>query len=196
MLTPTTRKKPEDVIKKAVVEYLKWAYADSGLKVPPGSNRQAVDHLLNAGSSLPLLVIETGPKTTDAEILQNNALNKLGELGEKWRRALWREENNAYLMPLPTLYTIVATNNTVAFAAYDIDACDGDGEPVEPFLRHIHMFDFRYRGQDVWNALDIAMLIIHVRNERCSLTDTIQESLGISESQYMSGDEEMIDPDA
>lgn len=189
----TTQKSPETVFKKSVTEYLKWAYADANLKITSGSTRESIDSVLGGVSSLPLLVIETGSKTVDAATLQNNALKKLIALGEKWKRALRQEDSgdNDHVAPLPTLYVIVATFNTVGLGAYDIDVCDDDGEPLEPFLRVIKTFDFVHRGHDVWNALDIALMVVHARNEMCYLRDTIQATLGETEGD----DDEEYDPD-
>ncbi|KAF2102871.1 hypothetical protein NA57DRAFT_71856 [Rhizodiscina lignyota] len=179
-LNVSARRTPEDIIKKTVKTYMKWAYDDANLKTTGGS------------SLPPLMVMVTGSKNVAATTLQERALEKLIGLGEKWKQALRGSPDGDMIAPLPTLYAMVATHNTVGLAAYDVDVRDEDGTPLDPFLRIVTLFNFRDKGHDVWNALRLAMVVVHVRNELCVLRDAVREKVGVEEE-----DEGVVeDPDA
>lgn len=172
-------KSPEAVTKKAVAEYIKWAYADAKLNVASPNSRKSLDSALAAGKSLPLLINEAGPRTMSGAELQASALDKLVKLGEQWKASLLEPATGEYITELPTLYAVISTYTVFGFVAYDIDFVRDDGELEEPFLRTIAVFDFSQKGYDVWNSLAVALLGIHVRNEMVDIRKDIQAVKGM-----------------
>lgn len=62
-----------------------------------------------------------------------------------------------YTHDLPILYGIVIKYTVVTFVTYDV------AMPQRP-LRYLAQFDFAQRGQDVWNCLAAAILVVRARN--------------------------------
>lgn len=62
-----------------------------------------------------------------------------------------------YSHDLPILYGIVIKYSVVTFVTYDV------AMPKRP-LRYLAQFDFAQRGQDVWNCLAVAILVVRARN--------------------------------
>lgn len=62
-----------------------------------------------------------------------------------------------YTHDLPILYGIVIKYTVVTFVTYDA------AMPQRP-LRYLAQFNFAQRGQDVWNCLAAAIIVVRARN--------------------------------
>ena len=87
-----------------------------------------------------------------------------------------------YTHPLPTLYGIIISHTVVAVVAYDPNSTasysslspaspsftslpnDPSSSLIPPCLRTISFFDLGDGSYDVWNALALAIVIVHCRN--------------------------------
>ena len=58
--------------------------------------------------------------------------------------------------PLPTLYGIVIARTIMAFVTYDAAL-------EESNVRNLALFNWRDQGQDVWNALAVALMVVQAR---------------------------------
>ena len=121
------------------------------------------DGYLEKKSYIPVTAIACAkPQETTASLV-GRITDQLQDLGRRYRDE-WRhpdcDEGDAeqkYIRPLPTLYGFVIKSCVVA-----IITCDASipGKPVRTMLTT----DWTIVGQDVWNAIAIALAFIRQRN--------------------------------
>ena len=58
--------------------------------------------------------------------------------------------------PLPTLYGVVIARTIMAFVTYDAAL-------IESNVRNLALFNWRDQGQDVWNTLAVALMVVQAR---------------------------------
>lgn len=75
-----------------------------------------------------------------------------------------RNESPVFERDLPTLYGIVIKYSVLAFVTYDVANPDRE-------VKSLALFDFQHHGQDVWNALSIAILMVRARDYLMRLRD-------------------------
>ncbi|KAK2792700.1 hypothetical protein FQN52_002761 [Onygenales sp. PD_12] len=161
------RLRPEPVIYRTINAYIKWALKDSGLL-----------HLANAIPVHAIYSLKKGESTRQAVQTLNH---RLVSLGNRYRDA-WRlmpsietsihENDNHQSEPhieyasrsFPVLTGFLICGPIVALLTLDSDP------EVHPVLdpenssgKFISQFDFAEFGQDVWNALAIAIAIVGMR---------------------------------
>ncbi|KAI8942575.1 hypothetical protein NX059_000633 [Plenodomus lindquistii] len=147
-------------IGRAVEKFTRWAMKDGGVH--------------SIWSQLPLFETVTFGRNVAPAVGEREMLRKLGRLHETWSQSLYGE--TASLMSptgpeVPTLYGVTASHTVMAFASY-IPPTEEDDTPQ---LRLIAMFDFGKEGYDVWNALAIAIFVIHCRNRMLQLRDCLPQ---------------------
>lgn len=161
------KRTPELQIGKAVKAYTKWAMKDG-----------KVDHLW---AQLPLFKTITFSRRIHPSIGEEKMLQKLGRLHELWHNALEKCENDRGGEPVvaevPTLYGITASHTVVAFVSY----APATKERGQPHLRLLAMFDYGKEGYDVWNALAMAIFILHCRNRLMQMSECLSEPETFSE---------------
>ncbi|KAF2816255.1 uncharacterized protein BDZ99DRAFT_458136 [Mytilinidion resinicola] len=180
IISKAAQRTPEDIIRRGVWSYLKWATTDG-----------KVDGAWN----LPILAFESGPKNMPTAKLHSNMLARLSYMGSQFkdafriRSSVERDEDGAesveppseeeFTCKLPTLYGVIVSHTVMAFVCYDILA-------LWPSLRMVAIFDYGQDDYDVWNSLAVAILVIHCRNKMMELAPML--------STFSSGTES--DPDA
>lgn len=83
-----------------------------------------------------------------------------------------RNESPVFERDLPTLYGIVIKYSVLAFVTYDVANPDRE-------VKSLALFDFQHHGQDVWNALSIAILMVRARDYLMRLRDEGGLGLGL-----------------
>lgn len=137
-----------------------------------------VEHLW---SQLPMFQSITFSRKIHPSVSEEIMLQKLGRLHEIWHDALQidgAEQHGEHVVAeVPTLYGITASHTVLAFVSYGPATKGRD----QPHLRLIAMYDYGKEGYDVWNALSIAIFIIHCRNRMMQLRECLPEPEILSE---------------
>ena len=132
---------PAKILRKSVASYEKWCYRDSGL------DRASYIPILSVGST-------TGLFESVGEVVDRLTLS-LRELAARHRAAA---KNDPEAMDdLPVLFGIIIADTVTAFVSYDPHEVEGEA-------RNVAVLNWKDDGQDIWNGLAIAILIITVRN--------------------------------
>ncbi|KAH7130474.1 hypothetical protein B0J11DRAFT_483071 [Dendryphion nanum] len=162
---------PEWHIRRAVIEYDRWAIKDGRVQ----------------NINLSLFEVLSADKGIRTEVMERNMRRRLEKSAAAWKKALRVREDQTYdvaegpsesnIPKVPTLYGILVSHTIMAFISYDTATPDAP-------LRTIAIFDFGLEGFDVWNALAIAIFVIHCRNRMIELQDFlpyIEETAEISD---------------
>ncbi|USP76023.1 hypothetical protein yc1106_03297 [Curvularia clavata] len=161
------KRTPEFHIGKAVKAYMKWAMKDGKVG--------------RLWSQLPLFHTTTFSRLVHPSVSEEKMIEKLGRLHELWHDALQIDETERHketiVAEVPTLYGITASHTVVAFVSYAPPTKEGE----QPHLRLIAMYDYGKEGYDVWNALSIAIFILHCRNRMMQLRECLSEPEVLSE---------------
>lgn len=129
-------------------------------------------------ATLPLFEVATVSKDVSSTVLETKTLTKLGRLYELWKSTLTsRAATQSFtslspnMLEVPTLYAVSASHTIMAFVRY----LPATKENRAPGLGLIAMFDFGKEGFDVWNALAVAIFVVHCRNRMMQLKEHLPE---------------------
>ncbi|OBT68560.1 hypothetical protein VE03_01751 [Pseudogymnoascus sp. 23342-1-I1] len=148
----------EEVIKKEIENYIKWAEFDGGY--------QNKDYI-------PITTIVASSPGQDIDSLSKAMTDSLESLAAKHRDDLLFEGSDGgapggaptlYARVPPLLYGVVIAGAKVIFITFD--AAKDDSKP-----RTIAHFDFDQDSMDVWNGFAVAILVISVRNYMMTIRD-------------------------
>ncbi|TKX21880.1 putative DNA binding protein 10 [Elsinoe australis] len=144
-------KRPEGLAVKAVEKYTSWAGRDAGLVSE------------EKGGCPGMLVVTSGTKEVDVSLLQRDLAGRMEEREREWRAWLGGRGE------VPCLYGVVVSHTMVAFVGYEPgeERTVGREEKLQAIMQGmstIGMFDSGVKGLDVWNALAVALLVVHVRD--------------------------------
>ena len=144
---------PQGYLRKEIEAYIKWAMDDADL-----SKRL---------KELPNIKIITSKPGTDSITVAHKAVKELGILAGKWRNSLRNLDEEP-----PSLYGIILNGEKTAVVAY-VPEGTGEYEAGDPAnqLRLLWAGDLANWREDVWNAIVIAILVNHARNELVDLVD-------------------------
>lgn len=146
------------------------------------------------GQDLPLLAFDANPSGVSIDAMEVRIQKKLEALAERWTSLLrvpgsgeatttqpaevsfdnasvvppTEIDKSQYIMPPPTLYGIVTSGATCALVFYNIQRPG----PVLPCA----IFNFTQRTHDFWNAMAIAIFVIHVRDIMWDLRNDLKEA--------------------
>jgi hypothetical protein len=166
-------RRAEAMVVKYCEDYMKFIHKDCKLWIP-----------IKKKKMWSLICYAPGDEKTPTEKLEELILVRLrkraGQVLELLRvepRAnerdpsdLFYHDGSAYLVEPPTLYGIVAKEAVIALVAY---------EPLSPrdALRTIAFFHMSKPKYDVWNALALAIVMMHCRNHLLKIKQAIPEDL-------------------
>ncbi|KAF2838940.1 hypothetical protein M501DRAFT_1004790 [Patellaria atrata CBS 101060] len=186
IINHSSTRQPEDVLGKAIEDYIKWSHEDAKL---------------NASNCIPLLSVVTGSKDTSTKDLQNTLIDALEVTADRYREAFVihssvedvstineiSSEIDApeFTQPIPTLYGAIMTHTMMGLLAYD---SPGHGEA--PQLRTVGIFDWGKEDYDFWNALALAIFVVHCRDRAIELKEVLDNLEGEL------GSDDSDDPDA
>ncbi|KAF4555600.1 Hypothetical protein D9617_2g055620 [Elsinoe fawcettii] len=144
-------KAPESALAKNIEKYILWAIKDAGL-------------MQNGQLRCPeLLIAAAAGKDTGVDMLQHILAEKMDHAEGQWRA--WLGDG----MPLPCFYGLAVSHSMVVIAIYESDGQVVQEkrqrlEKIKDGMQSLGMFDFSDKGLDVWNALAVALLAVHVRD--------------------------------
>jgi hypothetical protein len=149
---------PEGLIVKELRAYMAWADWDS----------------INQFPHYPFVEIYAGTRDEDVNAMQDTLLLRLSQLHQRWKNAPTDAHAPKRPPPFlgerrrddddepPPLYGILVSHTLIGLVAFMPGAEDSDSIG---YLRTVGVFDFNVVGYDVWTALALALLVVHVRNE-------------------------------
>ncbi|KIW01834.1 uncharacterized protein PV09_06685 [Verruconis gallopava] len=164
-------RRAEAMVVKYCEDYMKFIHKDCKLWIP-----------IKKKKLWSLICYAPGDPEKSADELEELALKRLRKRKEKVLDLLrvadtsrrdsdffWHD-GSAYLVEPPTLYGVVAKQTVVALVAY---------EPLSPrdALRTIAFFHMSKPKYDVWNALALAIVMIHCRDHLLKIKKAIPENL-------------------
>jgi hypothetical protein len=162
----------EEVIKKEIENYIKWAEFDGGYQ-----NKKYI----------PITAIVASTPGQDVGSISKTMTDQLEALAAQHRKHLLVEGSNKgtassalmlYTRTPPLLYGVVIAGAKIVFITFD--AAKDDSKP-----RTIAHFDFDHETMDVWNGFAVAIMVISVRNYMISIREDLDDD-----------DTESSDPDA
>ena len=163
-MTRAPKRKPQWHIERALNKYTHWAMKDGG-----------VDQIW---ATFPLFEIATVSRDVSSTVLETKTLTKLGRLHNLWKSTLGScaatqpfTSSSSNVIEVPTLYAVSASHTIMAFVRY----LPPTKENRAPGLGLIAMFDFGKEGFDVWNALAVAIFVVHCRNRMMQLKEYLPE---------------------
>ncbi|KAL4987727.1 hypothetical protein BDW68DRAFT_187826 [Aspergillus falconensis] len=142
-------KDPEALIKQTINRYIRWALYDVNLEI----NR----------ASMPIHVLHAQKKNESVQAALERLNRRLKKLALRHRKALAASgvsNNNE----LPLLIGFLICGPVVALMTFDLNLMKGGLEDDEIDGKFFSQFDFSERGQDVWNSLSIAIVVMHIRS--------------------------------
>ena len=172
---------PAPILARLAKKYITWSIKDVGL---------------NEKRITPLVAVMAAPHSEAIQKTVTRMTSELQALAATWR-AVWadaqqeadgrndtkvngtsagikrkREDTETLALdaqtsteePLPTLYGIVIARTIMAFVTYDAALEDSN-------VRNLALFNWRDPGQDVWNILAVALMIVQARETLVWLND-------------------------
>ncbi|OBT75370.1 hypothetical protein VF21_04652 [Pseudogymnoascus sp. 05NY08] len=152
----------EEVIKKEIENYIKWAEFDGGY--------QNKDYI-------PIIAIVASTPGQDIDSISKAMTDSLESLATEHREDLLLEGSDGgtpggaptlYARTPPLLYGIVIAGAKVIFITFD--AAKDDSKP-----RTIAHFDFDQATMDVWNGFAVAILVVSVRNYMMTIREHFED---------------------
>ncbi|KAF2143734.1 uncharacterized protein K452DRAFT_357358 [Aplosporella prunicola CBS 121167] len=174
VLSPPSRS-PEELIRREIERYSRWAFADGGV---------------SSDSIIPVLAMISGAESVSPDILETRIKAHLASLCAEWRAALHvvngedghDTSEQLFTAPPPEVYGVVVWGTKAGFIIY----ADGGKEPRTEVIA---TFDFGVAEYDVWTSLAIAILVVHCRKVLLKMKGV----MGVVESVEKTGED---DPDA
>ncbi|KAF2149038.1 hypothetical protein K461DRAFT_56646 [Myriangium duriaei CBS 260.36] len=144
-----TGSRPEEGAVKVLSRYLTWAYKDGGVQ----------------RARPPMVAFYAGHERESNEDLQRGIAERMGTAVGHWRRYLADTEEGRVGMPV--VYGVVVCEAVVAVTCFDPMDVEGEirgAAEVERYMKALVVLDLSAPGLDVWNALALALVIVHVRD--------------------------------
>ncbi|KAJ5488954.1 hypothetical protein N7539_003844 [Penicillium diatomitis] len=168
--------RPQDVARKAIKKYLRWAIADAGLT-----------ETRETKSAYAVTTQRPGEKTLS---VVQRATEKMEYLGREHQRMFANVENPYW----PTLIGFCICGPIVVILSVDTDPSSPIWEPErDSHVKYMGQFDMSKDSQDVWNALAVAIAVIHIRRTMIRLATRYPDVVGVAHPP--TGKEEIIDED-
>lgn len=155
------------MIKQTIKKYIRWALFDVNLEISRGSLPIHVIHAQNKHETV-----------RDALERLNKRLKKLALRHQKALRgspgrmigAFEEPETDETGAEIPLLIGFLICGPVVALMTFDMGLMKGDFEDEGIDGKFFSQFDFSERGQDVWNSLSLAIVVMHIRNTMVRLS--------------------------
>ena len=184
--------RPECTIGRQINTYIKWALTDANIH--------------NRPNSIPLYAVYAMRGSQNSRTALNILNHRLVTLANRYREA-WRVRpsvegvsepttggattpTECYLhRKFPVITGFLICGPMVAILTLDSSPVSNPDIPPDTAGKFISRFDFGQEGQDVWNALAVAICVIRVRKNMLELIEdfpddpmwTIEEKLDLSD---------------
>jgi hypothetical protein len=169
-------RRAEAMVVKYCEDYMKFIHRDCKLWIPikkkkmwslicyaPGDEKTSTDKLEE------MILVRLRKRASKVlDLLRVDAREPA--IGKRDKSEFFWHEGTGYLCEPPTLYGIVAKEAVIALVAY---------EPLSPrdALRTLAFFHMSKAKYDVWNALALAIVMVHCRNHLLKIKKLIPEDL-------------------
>ncbi|KAF3385217.1 hypothetical protein F1880_002627 [Penicillium rolfsii] len=170
---------PEEVIKKAIRRYLRWAITDAGVKKTP---RTAAIHTI-----VTQRVEEDGNKEEPLHVVQR-VLKRLKWLADK-HKDMYLGTKDPYW---PTLVGFCLCGPIVTILSMDTDprSATWKEENLGCHAKYMGQFDMSEDDQDVWNSLALSIAVLHIRRTMTRLADHYPYMDGVAQRRRPGDDTE------
>jgi hypothetical protein len=147
--------RPQDVVKKAIRRYLRWAMSDAGLK----KKRK---------TTTVYKIVVQGQKESTLQVVQR-VIARLERLAKK-HQDMYNGTKDPYW---PTLVAFCLCGPIVTILSVDTDPGSATWGEENPYYhaKYMGQFDMSEDDQDVWNSLALAIAVIHIRRTMTRLAD-------------------------
>ncbi|KAL4975371.1 hypothetical protein BDW66DRAFT_152013 [Aspergillus desertorum] len=142
-------KNPETLIKQTINRYIRWALYDVNLEI---------NH-----ASMPIHVLHAQKKNESVRDALERHNWRLKKLALRHRKAL-AASGDSISNELPLLIGFLICGPVVALMTLDLKLMKDTPEDDDIDGKFFSQFDLSERGQDVWNSLSIAIVVMHIRN--------------------------------
>ncbi|KAL4748406.1 hypothetical protein BDW72DRAFT_214837 [Aspergillus terricola var. indicus] len=147
-------KDPETLIKQTISRYIRWALYDVNLEI----NR----------ASMPIHVLHAQKKNESVRDALERLNRRLKKLALRHRKPL-ASSDDSNNKKLPLLIGFLICGPVVALMTLDLNLIKCTREDDETSGKFFSQFDFSEKGQDVWNSLSIAIVVMHIRSSMVRL---------------------------
>ncbi|CEJ58580.1 hypothetical protein PMG11_07233 [Penicillium brasilianum] len=157
--------RPQDVVKRAIRRYLRWAMTDAGLKK-------------KCKTTAVYKIVVQGQKESTLQVVQR-VIARLERLAKK-HQDMYNGTKDPYW---PTLVAFCLCGPIVTILSVDTDP--GSATWVEEnsnyHAKYMGQFDMSEDDQDVWNSLALAIAVIHIRRTMARLADQYPNKDGVAQ---------------
>ncbi|KAL4968805.1 uncharacterized protein BDV14DRAFT_166778 [Aspergillus stella-maris] len=150
-------KRPENIIKQTIVRYIRWALFDVNLEIGP--------------NSAPIHLIYAQRKHETVRHALERLNKRLKRLALKHQKTMAEAFGSSATTETPLLNGFLICGPVVAIMTFDVGLLQGTPEDEEIDGKFFSQFDFSERGQDLWNSLALAIVIMHIRNTMVQLSE-------------------------
>lgn len=157
--------RPQDVVKKAIRRYLRWAITDAGLKK---KRKTAAVHK----------IVVQGREENTLQVVQR-VIARLERLAKKHQDMYSRTKDPYW----PTLVAFCLCGPIVTILSVDTDPESATWEEGNSnyHAKYMGQFDMSEDDQDVWNSLALAIAVIHIRRTMTRLADQYPDMDGVAQ---------------
>lgn len=161
---------PQEVIKKAIRKYLRWAVTDADVKIKP---KTAAVHTIVTQK-----LLENGKKEEIIKVVKR-VLERLKELALEQKK-MYEGTPDPYW---PTLVGFCLCGPIVTILSLDTDPGSATWKEVNIgcHAKYMGQFDMSEDDQDVWNSLALAIAVIHIRRTMTRLADHYPSMDGVAQ---------------
>lgn len=170
---------PQEVIKKAIRRYLRWAVTDAGVKKTP---KTKVVHTI-----VTQRLLENRKKEETINVVKR-VLKRLKKLAEE-QQEMYQVTPDPYW---PTLVGFCLCGPIVTILSMDTDpdSATWKEDNIGCHAKYMGQFDMSEDDQDVWNSLALAIAVIHIRRTMTRLADHYPHLDGVAQRQRLGDDTE------
>ncbi|KAL4956072.1 hypothetical protein BDW69DRAFT_159399 [Aspergillus filifer] len=136
---------------------MRWALFDVNLELGPNST--------------PIHIIHAQRKHETVRHALERLNKRLKRLALKHQKTMAEAFGSSTTTETPLLIGFLICGPVVAIMTLDVGLLKGAPEDEEIDGKFFSQFDFSERGQDLWNSLALAIVIMHVRNTMVQLSE-------------------------
>jgi len=159
-------KAPEGIIKKTIDGYMNFVMRDANVEFLQNKQQDESEEVEMMSGKIPnITTIVTGDKSVDPAELQVKLARKMSDLLDLWDKY---SSISGLEIDRPTIYGVVVSHSLMAFVTFTpTSILSSQMEKVDVIMsemKTVGMFDLGVEGLDVWNALAVVLLAVHVRD--------------------------------
>ncbi|KAL4802282.1 hypothetical protein BDV18DRAFT_64528 [Aspergillus unguis] len=167
-------KRPENLIKQTIKKYIRWALFDVNLDISRGSLPLHVIHAQRKQETVRDALERLNRRLKKLALRHRNALESIPSRASTMIGAFEDSnstaEYNKFKAEIPLLIGFLICGPVLALMTFDLGLV-GDNDDIDEIDgKFFTQCDFSERGQDVWNSLSLAIVVMHIRNTMVGLS--------------------------